>query len=258
MNLLTENQQHFLVEELLKLYSQKRERNSAYSMRSFSKKIGVSSGALSEIFNKKRKLSHESAKRILSNINYSDDEINQFLSNTKKTKKIDRTFHDLSLDQYQVLSSWHYLALLNLIELPNGNHDPKVLAERLNLPAKKIQDALDRLQRLEMLEFKNGRFFRTYVRYQTTEDIANSAIKKYHSDTLELSEKALRDIEPELRDFSSILLKLNPKHLKKLKEKIRTFQDEISEMVENDDPKEIYHLNMHLYPVTKTKKMDEV
>lgn len=257
MNLITHKQQDNLLDELLKHYSQKREKNPAYSLRAFSKRIGVSSGALTEILNKKRSVTLNTAVKILKNLNFNDIEINSFLNDTK-AQKSSRQFNDLAIDQYQILSSWHYLALLNLLELPSTKHNAKYLAKRLCLSENKIKESLERLLRLEMLEYIDGKYSRTHIRYKTTEDIANSAIKKYHSDTLELTEQSLREIGPDLRDFSSILLKMNTKNLKKIKEMIRSFQDEVSDTVDSDDPEEIYHLNVHLYPVTKNVNKNEV
>lgn len=234
-------------------YSARKGQNPAFSLRAFSKKIGVSSGALSEILQSKRRVTAITAKKILENLNYSSEQIEKFLAETKAPKKgQERYFQDLNFDQYEVLSSWYYLALLNLLELPDEDQDIAYISSRLNLPAKKIEESLERLVRLKMIENVYGRYVRTYIRYKTSEDVANSAIKKYHLDTLELSQVALRETEVELRDFSSILLKINPKNIKKVKELIRAFQDEVCDLVEQDSPEEIYHMNVHLYPLTSS------
>lgn len=253
IKLLNDFQNKKLQHELTESYSARKAKNTSFSLRAFSKKLGISSGALSEILNNKRKVTSQTAMKILLNLNYSPEQAEHFLDDKKKSlhsKKETRQYQDLSFDQYQVLSSWHYLALLNLLELPSEKHTASALSKRLNLPIKKIEESLERLLRLEMIEKVSGRYLRTFIRYQTSEDIANSAIKKYHFDTLELSENALREIPVESRDFSSILLKINPKNIEKLKKMIREFQDEVCDLVENDDPEEIYHMNVHLYPVT--------
>jgi uncharacterized protein (TIGR02147 family) len=149
------------------------------------------------------------------------------------------------------------LALLNLIELSSKEHSLEFFAARMGLPLKTVEESIKRLMRLEMIVETNGRYARTFIRYQTTEDIANSAIRKYHHETLDLSKNALKEIEPALRDFSSIVLKMNPKNLKKIKELIRNFQDEICDLIENDDPEEVYHMNIHVYPITKNNNERE-
>jgi uncharacterized protein (TIGR02147 family) len=253
METINQIQQNLLLQKLIEAYSAKKEFNNSFSMRAFSKRIGVSSGALTEIFQNKRRVTITTAKKILSNLNYSPIEIEDFFQAKKHNNK-KRDFKDLTIDQYEVLSNWQYLALLNLLELPEGDHSAEALAIRLGLPTKKIQEYLERLLKLEMIEGEGERYKRTFVRYQTSEDISNSAIKKYHRETLALSEVALREIEPELRDFSSIVIKMNLKNIKKIKKLIREFQDEVSELVENDSPEDICHLNVHLYPVTKNNK----
>ncbi len=258
MELLTPHQQSRLQEKLVAEYAARRSTNPSYSQRAFGRRLGVSSGSLSEIIQSKRTVSVATAKKILTNLNQPPHEIERFFEEVKPRRtRAKKVFHDLSLDQYQVLSTWYYLALLNLLELPEEAHEAPHLATRLNLPESKIRDALDRLLRLGMIEQVGERYRRTHLRYQTTEDISNSAIKRYHQETLELSDRALREVPPELRDFSSILLKLHPKNLKKIKDLVRSFQDEISDLVEGDDPREIYHLNVHLYPVTQLPKHEE-
>jgi len=262
METITNGQHSDLLALLLKTYSVKTESNPAFSMRAFSKKIGISSGALSEILQNKRRVTKQTAKKILSNLFFSPHEIESFFETTKNTsdsqEKSAREYRDLSIDQYAVLSNWQYFAFLNLIELPSLDHSISHLAKRLDLTPKKIREIIERLLKLEMIEEKEGRFIRTSVRYKTTEDITNSAIKKYHNETLELGQTALREVPVELRDFSSILLKINVKNIKKVKDLIRHFQDELSELVENDFPEEIYHMNVHLYPVTKNNNTHKI
>ena len=235
-------------------YSKKREKNSSYSLRAFSKLIGVSSGALSEIIQNKRTVTHTTATKVLRSLNWNENEISDFLNEIKSKDKVKRDYQNLALDQYQVLSQWYYLALLNLIELPGEDHTNENLAQRLNLSVAVVEEAIERMLKLEMIETKDGGYKRTHIRYKTTDDVTSSAIRRYHLDTLELSEKALREIPTEERDFSSILLQMNPKHLKKVKEMILNFQDEVSDEVDHDDQTEIYHLNVHLYPITNLRK----
>lgn len=255
MQLINELQHDKLLKSLIEIYTKSLNNNSAFSMRAFSKKIGISSGALSEIIQSKRRVTIKTAEKILNNLNYSPREIDRFFQIKESlTKSNNYEYKDLSLDQYYVLSSWHYLALLNLIELESKDHSISFFSKRLGLPVSKVNEAIKRLKRLEMIEEKEGMFLRTFLRYKTTEDISNSAIKKYHQEVLALGDSALREIEPELRDFSSIVLKLNIKNLKKIKDLIRNFQDDLCDLIEDDEPEEVYHLNLQLYPVTKIKK----
>ena len=252
MELLTEKQQGLLKEKILSAFAQKQNRNSAFSMRALSSRLGISSGALSEILKSKRKVSKELATKILSNLQIPTHEIAEVFNETSKRSKKNVSYQDLSVDQYYVLSEWYYLPLLNLIEL-DVVHSPGSLGKRLNLGTKVIQEALDRLERLNMIEKKGKKYVRTHIRYQTSEDIANASIKRYHLNTLELSEKAILDVGPELRDFSSLVLKLKPSKIAEFKKRIRDFQDEIADWTEEESGPELYQFNIHLYPLTKFK-----
>lgn len=248
IKLLSPYQDKKIKSKIVELYAHKKALNAAFSLRAFSKKLGVSSGALSEILKNKRRVSILTARKILQNISMSSLEIESFFNEKEAAKNL--VYNDLTLDQYEVLSSWHSLALLNYLELPHESHVHKTIALKFSLNVKKVDELICRLIRLGMIKKEKGKYVRTFVRYQTSEDISNSAIIKYHLHTLELSERVLKEVDITRRDFSSMVLKINPKNLKKVKDIIRECQDEIASLVEEDDPSEIYHMNVHLYPVT--------
>lgn len=253
MKTINETQHRELSKLLILEYNKKTEKNPQYSLRALGRKLGVSSGALSEILNNKRRVTKATAIKILKNLYISENETTTFF-NLIENKKIKREYTPLSLDQYSVLSQWEYLAFLNLIDLPKLSHDHNFISKKLNINANRLKEIIDRLLKLNMIERSRNRYKRLKIRYQTSEDIANEAIKKYHKVNLELAEESLRSDPVELRDFSSVVLKINIKNLCKVKKLIRQFQDDLCEFIENDSPEEIYHLNMQLYPVTKINK----
>ena len=248
---LTPNQNEKLQQILSDTYNNSKVRNNSFSMRSFCKKIGVSSGALSEILKSKRTATILTARKILKNLNYTEDQIETFLTVKKSKQQINRFFQELNNDQYEIVSNWQYTALLNFIELPNESHSAASIASRLGFSSTTVNKLLKKLESLGLIEKKERRFYRTFIRYRTSEDIANSAIKDYHLKAMDLNKKALINTEIQLRDFSSVFLQMHPSKLKEIKKIIRNFESEICELVEDEDPKEVYVMNIQVYPLTK-------
>jgi len=113
--------------------------------------------------------------------------------------------------------------------------------------------SLERLLKLELIEERRGRLYRTHIRYQTSEDVANSAIKKFHNNALEKAQEALREIPVELRDFSALILKAHKKDLKYVKNKIREFQDELAAELESKNTTDVYQFSIQFFPLSKNE-----
>lgn len=163
----------------------------------------------------------------------------------------------LSADQFQVNAEWYYFAILSLIKTRDFKSEPKWIAERLGLHPKKIKDAVDRLVRLGLIQWKtlNGKktLARKEARYQTTDEIPSSSVRRAHAQNLELAKDCLENVEIEWRDFTSLTMAIHPAKISLLKEKIRKFQDEISILIEGEESTEVYRMCIQLFPLTKIK-----
>lgn len=255
MNILTVNQQTKLQSILISYLEGAKKKNPQFGLRALAKKTELSPGALSEIMSGKRRVSMTIAKKVMarllidpeisSSLFYRDEDLGE---NEEKQNSI-----QLTLDQYQVLSEWYYLAILNLIETKNFKNDSKIIAQRLGLGLDVVKNALERLFRLEMIELKNGKLKRTDVRYKTSEDIANLSIRKFHHKALSKAEEAMDTIPTELRDFSAMILPADPNKLKKVKEKIRRFQNQLIKEFEGEELTEVFQVSIQVFPLTKNK-----
>jgi hypothetical protein len=56
--------------------------------------------------------------------------------------------------------------------------------------------------------------------------------------------------------MTSVTFSLDPKHLRKLKQIIRAFQDELLAEAEGSLGTEVYRLTTHLFPLTKIRNGD--
>ena len=129
-----------------------------------------------------------------------------------------------------------------------------MITERLGLNNKIIQEAWDRLIRLNLIKKEGKKFVRTYNRLETSDELLNLSVQKSHVKDLELIEKSITQISPEFRDHTSMTVVINKKSIAKAKELIRLFQDRFSEETEVKDGDEVYKLSISFYPLTQISK----
>ncbi len=142
-----------LLEEFIKAQA----KNPSYSMRAYSKRIGVSQAAISEVLAGKRPLTKKTAQKILWGLDKSPNEISQLVETSEQPNV--QKFKSLDMDTFHLISEWHYFAILSLTETKDFKSSPAWVAERLGLSKKVAEEALERLLRLGMLgaSSENGR-----------------------------------------------------------------------------------------------------
>ena len=256
MTILTVEKQTKLQTILLNFLEEARLKNPSFGVRALALKLQMSPGSLSEIMSGKRRISKEKTKLILDRL-----AIHPLLSQdllreenvgetSAKDSLLERNSIQLNLDHYHILTEWQHYAILNLIETKGFKYDHKIIAQRLGLSVEVVRVSFEKLFRLEMVEIKRGKLRRTNVRYKTSEDVSNSAIKKYHRNALSKAEEALDKLRVEERDFSAMILPLNLTKLPEIKEKLRKFQNQILNEFSDNKSTEVFQISMQVFPLS--------
>ncbi len=242
----------FCLEILKREFEQRRLRNSSYSLRAFARDLQVSITALSEVMAGKRDLSRKNLGRMIEALHLSPVECEMLLD-----RKIERTPQELARlhlqdEEFRLIADWYHLAILNLAKIKDNKAKPAWVAQRLGLSMAEATEALARLRKLKLLEVKAGRLVRTAAPISTSRDIPSAAIKKYHKDHLILAERSLMEDPVEVREFSSVVMAMNPEKLSDAKEYLMKAKRKVSEMLQKGESKEVYVLSFQMYPLTKT------
>ncbi len=241
---------------LLKKFEQSKLKNARWSQRAFATQIGLSSGALSEILKGKRSLSPQLKKKIFAKMHLSPTEEAEFFEKELpahlKTARLD--YFKLTTDQFHLISDWWHYGILNLMNTKGFKPEAPWIARRLGLKINTVQDAWKRLIRLELIEKVGQKFTRTFNRLETSDGLLDMSVRKSHLQDLELIEKSITQIDPELRDNTSMTIVVNQKSISKAKELIRLFQDRFSAETEVNEGDEVYKLSIAFYPLTDITK----
>lgn len=246
---------------LLRKFKESQLRNPRWSQRAFAQKLGVSSGALSEIMKGKRPLTSSLKKKIASVLQLSPaEQLDFFGDDIPSTLKPARfEYFQLSVDQFHLISDWWYFAILNLLKTKGFKPQHDWIAQRLQIPVKLVSESWDRLFRMGHLKRVKGKVIREHARIETTDNLFDLSIRKAHIEDLKLIEKSILDGHTDNRDHTSMTVVINKKNMKKAKDLIRLFQDQFSEVVEvkdNELGEEVYRLSVSFYPLTNLKESE--
>lgn len=248
----------FLLDEL----HRRQKKNPAYSSRAFARDIGVNSSRLSEILSGKVGLSetravsisdrlqmNEEVKALFIDLVISEDARSAITRSAAKSRIEARMLHLQQLEDqdFSLISSWHYLAILELIQLEGLEHSIESFASKLSLPEDKIQEGIDRLVRLGHLKLENNRWIPSEPDTTTTSEIASESIRAYHRQILEKASSALEN-PVEKRDFSSMIFSLNSEQLTYAKERLQDFRRSLVKELEAMPGKDsVYCLSFQLF-----------
>jgi uncharacterized protein (TIGR02147 family) len=238
------------------------QRNPAYSLRAFSKKLDLSPSVLCEVLNGKRPTTKKMAIKVMDKLSVDPIEKVEILKKydltgeslkelQKKTKnKIDYNF--IASDNFFLINRWYHLAILSLIETTDFKPRAKWIAKRLNILVEEATEALERLERLNYIKWdrKNHTIKLLSGPITTDDDIASMAIKGAHYDDLRQAELALENVAFESRDFTALTLAINTKKIPQAKKIIREFQDRLAQLLETGTQDEVYKFTCYLYPLT--------
>lgn len=257
----------FLLDEL----HRRQKKNPAYSSRAFARDIGVNSSRLSEILSGKVGLSETRAIAISDRLQMSDDikalfidlviceDARSGITRAAAKSRIEaRMLHLQQLEDqdFSLISSWHYLAILELIQLDGLEHSADAFAKKLSLPLAQVQEGLERLQRLGHIKYSNARWIPSEPDSTTTSEVASESIRAYHRQILEKASSAL-ETPVEKRDFSSMIFSLNSEQLTYAKERLQDFRRSLVKELEGMPGKDsVYCLSFQLFEAAGDLKND--
>lgn len=93
----------------------------------------------------------------------------------------------------------------------------------------------------------------TSTHITTGEKWHSLAVRNFQNETLRLAQEALTRHPREVRDISTVTVGISRSQLPMLRERIAEFRQSIMRMAEeNQNPDDIYQLNVQLYPLTDT------
>ena len=140
-----------LVEILKKKFSQKKERNLSYSLRSYSRDLGLDPSNLSKIMNYQKEIGSRLRTRLGKKMGFQALEIDGLLKPNSHAKTTDFNYNTHSLQVFQVVSEWQHYAILEVFKLQSFSQKVSWIAHRLGLTIEKTKESIQRLQEVGLI-----------------------------------------------------------------------------------------------------------
>ncbi|MBO9665773.1 MAG: TIGR02147 family protein [Bdellovibrio sp.] len=242
----------------------KRQRkNPSYSLRAFARDLGVSASRLSEVLNSKVGLSDSRAAAIADRLQLPEDDKAFFIDLVQseharspitkkmalsrvKARLLDK---NTILDKhFSLISDWHNLAVLELLEMQGIEHTYEGIARQLGITLSEAQLTIDRLKHVGLVKEDHGQWKVSETESTTSVDVPSDAIQSFHAQMLNRAIRALKKDPVERRDFSSVVFTLNSTQLEYAKSRISEFRRILSrELSEMDGKDKLYSLSIQLF-----------
>ena len=234
--------------------------NPRYSLRAFANLLKMESSALSKILNGKRKVTPKTLQRIADPLALGPAEVQAFLeqlsstnSRRKTTKPAVPHYHRIAIDQFQVISEWYHLAILELIAVDDFTPDLKWIARALGLPFAETLSAVERLQRLGLLQISPEGKWTDCAGNMTNirSDYTATALRKMQSQILSLALNALEEVPLDLRNNTGMTMAIDRDLLPEAKKRITAFRRELCAFLQSGKKNSVYQIGIALFPLTK-------
>lgn len=247
--------------------------NPRYSLRAFARDLGISPSRLSDVLNGRYGLSRAAAAQIAKFLGMNARETDAFCDQVDSVHARDRRqraaarervagasaeYQALTLDGFQVIADWYHYAILELTQTKNFKNDPTWIAKRLGLSVHVVQAAIERLQRLDLLEEKEGKLFPTGDFTASPDGIPSEAIRKFHRQVMEKAIQAVDFQTVEERDMSSIVLAFDTRRMEEAKADIKRFRRAFDAKYGSPGNKDqVYCLSLKFFRMQEKPRGDE-
>jgi uncharacterized protein (TIGR02147 family) len=168
----------------------------------------------------------------------------------------EENFQQITIDIFSIISEPYHYALLELLKTTNFKWEPKWIAERLMITISEVNIAIERLERVGLLErnehnelFDATGGFSTDIR----EGLSSQAQRRFQQRSLEQVISALQTVPLELRDNTSMTMAVNQNDLPKAKKYIKDFRRKFCQRLEeNSKLNQVYQLTIAFVPLTSS------
>ena len=163
----------------------------------------------------------------------------------------------LRQDQFEYLSEWYYSAIRSILPVMDFKDDFAALGKFLDPPltpsqAKKAVNLLLQLGILQRLE--SGKYIVPILSLTTGDEVASTALFRFHRQSLKLSERAIDAFPSNERDISGVTMSLSNSGFEKIKEEVRLFRKRLMAISQADSGEErAFQVNVQLFPLSKRR-----
>lgn len=236
------------VEVLEQSYARMLVKNPRFSRRAFARKIGISSGTLSDLTRFKTQITLERAQEILNLLELSPAEKARMNVLMGKSGEISASLQ--TERECEFLEDWKDRALLCAYDLDRDARVIESICQNFGMSEKEFEERSKKLLREGFLSLnEDGILVRNKVIWKTKDGEASESVHRMHRASLELGLEALEALPLEERDFTSMMFAGNSEQLAQVRQEIRSFYEKVLAIMEEPPADSVFQIAVQLHPV---------
>lgn len=256
---------------LKKVLEDRQASNPSYSMRALAQNLGVSASTLSDVMNGRKNFSERTARQVGEKLKLTDRKIRYFQTlvhfETTKDEELKlllagqlrvlnpklREHFEVSVDQFNLIADWYNAAILEMTYIKDQPMDPESVAQRLDISITQAKEALNLLQKLDLLDpVGNARFQKKKSQFLFQSGIPNQALRKFHHEMLAKAQTSLQTQSPKEKAIGSETVAINIEDLPEARDIIEACFQQILDLSKRSQNKtDVYHLGIQFFKLTK-------
>lgn len=248
-----------LLRQYIKNYRERvTKRNSNVSQAAVAKKIGISSGALSEILNGKRTLSYKKAMIICHTLSCTDEQLEMIQSafNSQVTLKSIQKAKITKLDEtvvpsglFELFADWRFQTICCLLRIkPHMSFEE--IKKKTDIPVHSIQKLISSGMKTGFICCDNDKYMINQMVMRTGEDYPSDLLEKRHIESMETALQIAK-ASPDGIFNGTVTLRVDPNRLAEAKLMIEDSMKKICLYLSSGDATEVFDLHISLFPRTK-------
>jgi uncharacterized protein (TIGR02147 family) len=250
------------------VHQQRQAKNKNYSLRAFARDLELDPGQLSLVLKGKKNISlskaSELAKKLFQGsremlVFYHAVELEHAASDEQrdavraKLRKLRGSHAErdvtISEDEFEVISNWYNLPILELTALKGLEVTPKLAAEYFGIPELDAMLGLEAMRRLGFVK-KSGGAYQHVKNVVTTTEVPSLAIRRFHHQMIAKAQEAIFQQSIDKRYLSGLTLAIPREKLEEVKKMIVEHEQRLSEFAQSlagQSDKVIYQVNSQLF-----------
>lgn len=235
---------------LTQLLEDKRSLNPRYSLRAFSRDLGVNPSHLSQVIANKIEPSENFIKKVAISTKTDRSKFTRVskASFFKKPWFFKAKDNDYKYSPGKNKISWKHHAVLETFKIQDNNLNVSFINQKLNIKNNEAKAILWDLLEWGYLEKTKDGYqsvnTNTYLNNQTNEDK-----KVFQQDIIENSKLSIDKVDIKERDHSTMTMAISKSQVPEAKQLIKKFRRELcAYLQDNKDQDAVYHLNIGFFP----------
>lgn len=267
-------------EYLVDYFNSAKLKNSRYSLRSFSDKLGFKSkDFINRVMKGEKNLTPSSITQICKGLGLSNretiffesivyfcqaqtaDEREKYFVRVRdqiKTVQFSEKQMQIGYHQYEVYSHWHHSAVRSYIGMHGFDGNYKLLASKIypQITVHEARNSVALLIKIGLIvQDSEANWVLSKSAISTGDRVSKLAFKSFHHECLKLASDAIDMVPSNSRNISGLTLGISEKKYQVIVDRLNSFRKEIAMLVD-DDPEadRVYQLNLQFFPLSQIDK----